>query len=219
MANSEPPLEARPFRRGRGGRPTREEAERRHRKLLSVAFRLFLEKGSDGASIDEIARQSGVAKTFIYGRYADKSALLMGALEHLMADVIGTLQITQPLPLDVEEGLFAFGSKLLDIALQPEAIAFHRQFLAEAGRFPDLARLLVDRNPLLAIIVEVLTTYVKRGDLVLDDSRLAAEHFAILAIGIPRTLAMLIGRETPPEEQRRLRAAVRLFLDGCRSRP
>ena len=45
-----------------------------------------------------------------------------------------------------------------------------------------------------------------------------AEHFAILVVGIPRTLALLVGREPPAEEERRLRAAVRLFLDGCRAR-
>jgi len=44
-----------------------------------------------------------------------------------------------------------------------------------------------------------------------------AEHFAILVVGIPRMLALLVGREPPAEEERRLRAAVRLFLDGCRA--
>jgi hypothetical protein len=63
----------------------------------------------------------------------------------------------------------------------------------------------------------VLETYAARGVLAFDDPKLAAEHFAILAIGIPRTLALLIGREAPDAEERRLRAAVRLFLDGCRS--
>jgi TetR/AcrR family transcriptional repressor of mexJK operon len=208
-------LEAR--RKGRGGRPTRAEAERRHHSLLSTTFRRFLQKGSAGVSVDEIARQSGVAKTFIYGRYPDKSSLLLGAIESLMADAIGTLQLAEPLPDDVEEGLVAFGRKLLDIALRPEALGFHRQFLAEAGRFPELARLLVARNPLRAILVEVLETYAARGVLAFDDPKLAAEHFAILAIGIPRTLALLIGREAPDAEERRLRAAVRLFLDGCRS--
>jgi TetR/AcrR family transcriptional regulator, mexJK operon transcriptional repressor len=210
-------LELPTFKRGHGGRPTREEAERRHRALLSTAFRLFLQKGSGGVSVDEIARESGVAKTFIYGRYPGKSALFVEAIERLMADAIGTLNFAGPLPDDVEEGLYAFARKLLDIALQPEALAFHRQFIAEAGQFPELARLFVERNPLLAMIIEVLTTYGDRGVLALDDPKLAAEHFAILVVGVPRTLAILVGRETADKEERRLRAAVRLFLDGCRA--
>ena len=45
---------------------------------------LFLERGWEGTSIDEVSRQSGVAKTFIYARYPDKEALFAGAIERLM---------------------------------------------------------------------------------------------------------------------------------------
>jgi hypothetical protein len=31
-------------------------------------------------------------------------------------------------------------------------------------------------------------------------------------------MALLVGRDPPEAEERRLRAAVRLFLDGCRGR-
>ena len=73
-------LEGDVFKRGPGGRPTRQEAERRHQSLLATTFRLFLEKGWEAASIDEISRQSGVAKTFIYARYPNKVALFVGAI-------------------------------------------------------------------------------------------------------------------------------------------
>src|ERR1700676_5080334 len=86
---SEAPLEPGEFKRGPGGRLTREEAERRPRSLLATAFRLFLEKGWDGVSVDEISRQSGVTKGFIYARYADKDALFVGGIEPLMADAVG----------------------------------------------------------------------------------------------------------------------------------
>ncbi len=215
---SDAPLEHGEFKRGPGGRPTREEAERRHRSLLATAFRLFLEKGWDGVSIEEISRQSGVAKGFIYSRYPDKAALFVGAIERLMADATGTLHLAKPLPEDAEQGLYEFGRKMLDIVLQPDALAFHRQFIAEAGRFPDLAKLFLARNPARDLIVEVLQTYADRGVIELRDPKLTAEHFAILAVGIPRMLALLVGREPPAEEERRLRAAVRLFLDGCRRR-
>ena len=214
---SDAPLEPDEFKRGPGGRPTREEAERRHRGLLATAFRLFLEKGWDGVSIEEISRQSGVAKGFIYARYPDKAALFVGAIERLMADAIGTLHLAEPLPDDVEEGLYEFGRKLLDIVLRPDALAFHRQFLAEAGRFPELAKLFLARNRARELIVEVLQAYADRGVIKLGDPKLTAEHFAILVVGIPRMLALLVGREPSAEEERRLRAAVRLFLDGCRA--
>src|SRR5215831_16336781 len=171
---SDAPLEHGEFKRGPGGRPTREEAERRHRGLLATAFRLFLEKGWDGVSVEEISRQSGVAKGFIYARYADKGALFAEAIERLMADVMGTLQVAEPLPDDAEEGLYGFGRKLLDAALRPEALAFHRQFIAEAGRFPELVKLFLTRNRVRDLIVEVLQNYADRGAIELGDSKVTA---------------------------------------------
>jgi AcrR family transcriptional regulator len=216
---SDTPLEPGEFKRGPGGRPTREEAERRHRLLLATAFRLFLDKGWDGVSVEEISRQSGVAKGFIYARYADKDALFTEAIERLMTDAVGTLHLPDPLPDDVEEGLFGLGRRLLDVALQPEALAIHRQFIAEAGRLQDLAKRFITggRNPARDLIMDVLRAYADRGAIRVDDLRLTAEHFAILVIGIPRMLSLLAAREAPAEEERRLRAAVRLFLDGCRA--
>jgi AcrR family transcriptional regulator len=210
-------LEVGEFKRGPGGRPTREEAERRHNSLLETAFRLFLERGWEGTSVDEIARQAGVAKGFIYARYPDKAALFVGAIKRLMEEAMGRLHVAEPFPDDIEEGLYQFGRRMLDVVLKPEAVAFHRLFIAEAPRFPDLARHFIARNPARDLIADVIANYVDRGALTPGDNRMRAEHFAILVVGIPRMLALMGAREAPAEEDRRLRAAVRLFLDGCRA--
>jgi AcrR family transcriptional regulator len=212
------PLERGEFKRGRGGRPTQQEAERRHRTLLKTATRLFLRSGWDGTSIDEISRQSGIAKRFIYARYADKAALFVGALQRFIEDHAGALQDSEPLPKDIEQGLYTLGRKMLDLALRPEALTFHRLFIAEAHRFPQLAKLFVEHNRHrgLGNIERMLRAYADRGDIELGDPQLRAEQFSILVIGVPQRMAMLIGRAPPQEEDRRLRAAVGLFLDGCR---
>jgi AcrR family transcriptional regulator len=212
-------LENHGFKRGPGGRPTREEAERRHRDLLATAGRLFLEKGWDATSVDEISRVSGVAKRFIYARYPDKAALFIGAVERFIAEQIGTLHSPASPPADVEAGLVAFGVRLLELALQPDALAFLRLFIAQAPRFPDLAKLFVERNRQrnLGEIARVLAAYLDRGAIG-GDLEMRVEQFFILVVGIPQRLAMLVGREPRQQQERRLRAAVRLFLDGCRSR-
>ena len=175
------------------------------------------QKGWKPPPSNEISRQAGVAKGFIYARYPDKAALFVGAIQRLMEDAMGTLQVGEPLPDDVEEGLRAYGRRLLDLVLKPEALAFHRLFIAEAPKFPALAEHFIARNGLLDLVADVLAGYVDRGALAPGDARVRAEHFTILVIGIPRTLALLVGREPPAEEERRLRAAVRLFLYGCRA--
>jgi TetR/AcrR family transcriptional regulator, mexJK operon transcriptional repressor len=211
-------LETGAFKRGPGGRPTREEAERRHRGLIEAAFRLFAEKGWDGTSIDEISRRAGVAKGFIYSRYPDKAALFFAAIQWVMEDAMGTLQMSEPLPAAVEEGLYTFGKRLLDLVLRPEALAFFRLFIAEAPKFPQLGEHFVTRNKLLGLVAGVLSQFSELAAVTPDEARSRAEHFVILVVGIPRTLALLVGREPPEQEARRLRAAIRLFLDGCRAR-
>src|SRR5260370_15672521 len=77
---STPSFDRAEVKRGPGGRPTREEAERRHRALLDAASQLFLENGLNGTSIEAIAEQAGVAQRFIYARYADKGELFVAAI-------------------------------------------------------------------------------------------------------------------------------------------
>jgi TetR/AcrR family transcriptional regulator, mexJK operon transcriptional repressor len=212
-------LEPTEFKRGPGGRPTRREAERRHVVLLETATRLFLERGLDGVSIDEIARQAAVAKRFIYGRYRDKSELFVSAIEHCFADRLEMLQAFEPPHRRVEFALLEFGRKLLEIALQPDALALQRLFISAAPRFPDLARLFIARNRHRSIseIERVLTYYAHKGEIELSSPQLMAEQFFISVVGIPQRLALLDYRETPKAQEHRLRAGVRLFLDGCRT--
>jgi TetR/AcrR family transcriptional regulator, mexJK operon transcriptional repressor len=215
-----PLLEPAEFKRGPGGRPTRQEAERRHGVLLNTAIRLFLERGLDAVSIDEIAKQSAVAKRFIYGRYRDKSELFVAAIEHAVADRLDALHAFRLPHGRVESALLAFGRMLLDIALQPETLALQRLFISSAPRFPDLAKLFIARNRhrFVGEIERVLVHYADKGELELAASQLMAEQFFISVAGIPQRGALLGWRETPQEQERRLRTAVRLFLDGCRAR-
>jgi TetR/AcrR family transcriptional regulator, mexJK operon transcriptional repressor len=208
------------FKRGPGGRPTRREAERRHANLVASAGRLFLEKGWDGVSVDEISRQSGVAKRFIYARYPDKAALFVGAVERFIDEKMESLHAFEPLSADVEMGLRAFARRLFDLAMRPEALAFLRLFIAEAPRFPELAKLFAanTRHRGLAEISRVLAHYAERGAIELGESNVTAEQFFILVVGAPQRLALLGVSEEPPDEERRLNAAVSLFLDGCRKR-
>jgi len=217
---SEPPLERGEFKRGRGGRPTQKEAERRHRTLLKTAMRLFMQGGWEGTSIGEISRQSKVAKRFIYARYPDKAALFVGTLQRFIDDHAEALNIADPLPQDVAQGLYALGRRMLELVLRPEALTFNRLFITEAQRFPELAKLFVERNRHrgLGAIEQTLRAYAARGDIALGDAQLRTEQFFILVVGVPQRMAMLIGRAPPPEEDRRLRAAIELFLDGCRMR-
>jgi AcrR family transcriptional regulator len=208
------------FKRGPGGRPTRAEAERRLGTLLDTAMRLFLEQGYEAVSVEQIAKQAGVAKRFIYARYGDKSELFVAAVEHnLLGRFEDTLHAIEPSRRGAERGLYELGQALIRMATQPEAVALHRLFVSSAPQFPDVAKRFVERNRerMAREAERVLRFYADRGEIELSDLQLTIEQFFISVIGIPQRLALLGLRETAEDADRRLRVAVHLFVNGCRS--
>lgn len=54
-----------------------------HDKVIDAAIALFGERGIEGASMDAIARASGVSKATIYNHWHDKEALLLEVMLHV----------------------------------------------------------------------------------------------------------------------------------------
>ena len=78
------PRRTRSARRAQGlvrpGRPRREFAGEVEERILDAASKVFLERGFDGASIDEIAVEAHAGKPTIYARYPGKEALFSAVL-------------------------------------------------------------------------------------------------------------------------------------------
>jgi AcrR family transcriptional regulator len=67
------------------GRPRNPDADR---AILRAALELFIERGVEGTSIEQIAKTAGVGKLTIYRRWSSKEELLPQAIEELIgADV------------------------------------------------------------------------------------------------------------------------------------
>jgi AcrR family transcriptional regulator len=60
------------------GRPRSEEADA---AILSSALELFVERGAEAVSIEQVARKAGVTRATVYRRFADKTELLIAAVE------------------------------------------------------------------------------------------------------------------------------------------
>lgn len=118
--------EAVPVKRGRGGRPAAGQGDVEAR-LLAAATRLFLTRGYDGTSCDQVALDAGAGKASIYARYANKAALFSAVIDNMMARTdAGT-------PADA--GLAVVGMRVLEDALHPDALALLRLLVAELPRF------------------------------------------------------------------------------------
>ena len=73
-------IEPPPMSRGRG-RPRDPDIDT---AILRAAFELFVERGIDGASIEQIAKRAGVGKLTVYRRWSSKEELLAQAIESLI---------------------------------------------------------------------------------------------------------------------------------------
>ena len=79
----------------RPGRPGgRREAHRRERlqELEDAALTLFLARGLDGVTIDDITQAAGVAKGTFYRYFEDKTALVDGLLEPVRRELLAGLE-------------------------------------------------------------------------------------------------------------------------------
>ena len=59
------------------GRPRSESADR---AILRAALEVFVDRGIDAASIEEIAERAGVARTTLYRRWSSKEEIIARAI-------------------------------------------------------------------------------------------------------------------------------------------
>jgi len=120
-------------------------ADERRTVIEGAATEVFAERGYGGASIDEIARRSGVSAPVVYDHFESKAALHRRLLErhrdellalwqqHLLTDDAPSERI--PRALDawaryVESHPYAWKMLFRETTGDPEAAAVHREVLA-----------------------------------------------------------------------------------------
>lgn len=195
--------------------------------IRQAAARLFLAHGYQGTSMEEIAATAKVSKQTIYTHFADKEALFadlvlgnVGRVDAFVAD----LARADPDADEVEGCLQEIARAYLGIVIRPEVLQLRRLVIAEAGRFPELARTYYERVP--QRVYDALTSLFARlaGDdrLRVADPALAAQHFAWLLLGPPLDRAMFYGPDDVPGEAElahQAEAAVAVFLAARGPRP
>src|ERR1700740_2049782 len=104
-------VSARP--RARSGRPPRESAGEVDGRILDAARQVFLERGFEGASIEEIAEVARSGKPTIYARFRDKRALFTAVVMRDIVSRIAEFKAGVPVGATVEERLTNAASTLL----------------------------------------------------------------------------------------------------------
>ena len=78
------------------------KGERRKQELLKIAYRMFIEKGYENTSIDEIIAKAGIAKGTYYYYFESKEATLEAVIEMMIEEEVGrakaVLETSLPVP-------------------------------------------------------------------------------------------------------------------------
>ena len=106
--------------------------------ILRAGLELFIERGIEGASIEQIAKRAGVGKLTIYRRWPAKEDLIAAAIETLVANEVewpSDEEIDQVSPYQLTEAAL---SKSAETAAAPEFRALVARILGSAVSHPSL---------------------------------------------------------------------------------
>ena len=183
-------------------------------QVLKGARKVFMERGYEGASVDEIARAAGTSKATLYSYFPDKRQLFEAVMQSEVdrtGDVMRGGESAEP----VEAVLRRMAESFATFLFSPAAQEMFRVCIGEAGRFPELGAayhasgIARARGQLIAFFEAAAA----RGELKVDDLETAADQFgALCKSGL--FMRALLGSPRPEDAEIRRVAdeAVRTFL-------
>jgi TetR/AcrR family transcriptional regulator, mexJK operon transcriptional repressor len=195
--------------------PVRTVRAPKHDAILQAARRVFLRAGYS-ASMDLVAAEAGVSKQTVYNHFGSKEGLFRAIVGHASGELLDVLAERDGARADPVATLEAIARRFLKMLLAPSHLALHRTLVAEAPRFPDLAREIYLGGPAHAAseLAHYLAQETRKGTLAVADPALAAEQFFGALCGHLHLRALLSLRDAPGEAEieRAISHAVRSFL-------
>ena len=162
--------------------------------VIAAAETLFLENGYAGTSMDAIANAAGVIKQTVYRYFASKEALfgavMTGICARIFPDDIDDLFGED----DIKTTLEDFARRFVGLHGDPTAVSLFRVVLAEAHRFPELARAFMENGP--RRVTAGLAAYLARqgtdGRIRVPDPHAAASYFLSMLLA-PFHMGLCLG--------------------------
>jgi TetR/AcrR family transcriptional repressor of mexJK operon len=190
-------------------------------QILGGAAAVFATDGYEGASMARIAAVAGVSKGTLYNYFDSKAALFTAYVGEKCDQYLARVFDSADHDGDPAEVLRGIGKRMVQMMLSDVGLAIYRVVIAEAAKFPDLARSFFESGPARAIrfMADWLAEETRRGRLSVPDPAFAAEQFFNLCqtrLVIRRKLAML---PDPPESDidAVVEASITMFLQTYRT--
>lgn len=194
------------------GRPSAEEAERKHYAMLEAALEEFARAGFHGASVRAIAGRAGVSTRTLYNRYPDKVALFEACLELMSREV--EAQVVDHAEGTLRQRLADFAVKMQIHLSSERSSQITRLINREGAAFPILQR--IARDQFYRHQVEPVAKILTDNGFSPDSARELASQFVVLAYAKwQRWIAFGEPPLTEADMEEQAKMAIALFLDGA----
>ncbi len=195
--------------------PTESAAQRRFdqkaEQILTGATQIFLQRGYERASMDKVAKASGVSKQTLYSHFADKEALFVALVDKMSRRRLEEAFGSAPLKGEPKAVLSQLArTTLTQLSADEDYHDFVRLMIAESKRFPGLVEkfmLNVTRPSLLK-----LTEFLSSPDLNIEDPEATAHVLLGAVVFFMLTQEIMPGKAVIPMEADRLATALVALL-------
>ena len=182
-----------------------------------MALDIFLERGFEQTTMEEIATQVGMSKRTVYARYEDKGALFKAAVRRAIERYTVPREVVESVACDdLEDTLAAIARQRIANLATPIATKLQRILSAQSYRFPELFNDAFEEGtgPTIDFLCDLFMRHSAQGEINVTEPHRAATAFLSLAVGGPARVIVSGNRLDGKEVEKHIRFAVNLFLRG-----
>src|SRR5271156_6213952 len=159
--------------------PQNPDDSAKRRQIIDGARSVFLQKGFDAASMNDIARGAGVSKGTLYVYFDTKEELFQAIVnEECLLQAETTFKL-DPTDRDIKGTLARVGAGFIEFLCSPAKASAMRTVVAIAERMPEIGKLFYETGPAVGIgkLADYLRAQTEAGLLQVDDFEVAAAQF------------------------------------------
>lgn len=189
---------------------------KRREAILCAAHSLFVEKGFEATTLNDIVGRSGGSLATLYDMFENKPGLLRALIFERCVTIDGALDSAIAEPRPYLESLRAIAEEMLDRFLDPTYLGLFRVVVAQCATHPDLGEQIYGAGPAVcqAKAADYFATQIAAGTMAAHDpmavstlffQMICGDFLSKLVFGLPVEL-------TPAERAAHLDHVLPIFI-------
>jgi len=158
---------------------------KRREAILCAAHSLFVEKGFEATTLNDIVGRSGGSLATLYDMFDNKPGLLRSLVTERCVTIGGAIDAALETPAPYDQSLRAIAAEMLDRFLDPTYMGLFQVVIAQCASQPDLGRQIYDAGPVVcqARAADFFERQMAIGTMARDDPMAVSKLFFQMICG------------------------------------